>query len=83
MIEVGREHEQVIIRLLREEEKKALDTMKNKGIEIVPFAEQKAKWVKMSPDFLNEWAEEMESKGLPGKEFVNRYNDIMKKVGKK
>jgi TRAP-type C4-dicarboxylate transport system substrate-binding protein len=82
MVEVGREHEQVIIKLLKEEEKKALNTMEQKGIALIPFAEQKAKWVKMSPDFLNEWADQMESKGLPGKEFVKRYNDIMKKIGK-
>lgn len=82
MVDVGREHEEVIIRLLKEEEEKALETMQEKGIEVIPFADQRAKWVEMCPDFLNEWAVEMEKRGLPGEEFVKRYNTAMEKVGK-
>jgi TRAP-type C4-dicarboxylate transport system substrate-binding protein len=78
MEEVGREHKDVLIRILKNENEKSMMTMKEKGIEFIPFEEQKIKWRAMSPNFLTEWANQMESRGIPGNEFIKRYNENMK-----
>lgn len=80
MLEAGREHEKVIGRMLKEEEERAFDAMKKRGIPFIDFSEERAKWIKMCPDFLEEWAKVMEGRGIPGQEFARRYRAIMKKI---
>jgi TRAP-type C4-dicarboxylate transport system substrate-binding protein len=83
MIDVGKEHEKVIAQMLKDTEARAFDTMKKKGIEFIEFKGEREKWVKAAPDFMEEWAKQIEGRGLRGQEFARRYREIMKKVEEK
>jgi TRAP-type transport system periplasmic protein len=83
MIEVGKEHEKIIAQMLKDTEERAFDTMKKKGIEFIDFRSEREKWVKASPDFMEEWAKQIEGRGLQGQEFARRYREIMKKIEEK
>jgi len=82
MIEVGKEHEKVHLQMLKDTEERAFDVMKKRGIEFIDFKSERAKWVKASPDFMDEWAKRIEGRGLPGQEFARRYREIMKRLSK-
>ncbi len=52
------------------------------GMEFVVFPkEEKVKWAKEVPDTAEEWALEMDSKGLPGTALVKRWQEITTKMG--
>lgn len=83
MVDVGREHQQKLLEFLKATETAAIKTMESKGLEINDFPKaERDKWVAASPDFLNVWAEDAEKKGLPGKEYVKRFNEIQAKLKK-
>lgn len=81
MLQVGRDHEEIIIKMLEEDEEKSLKILEEKGVGIIEIpAEERAKWIEMSPNFLEQWSQDMEAQGIQGKEFIQRYNDIMAKI---
>lgn len=78
MIDVGQEHKAKLVEIRDQEIKEAYKLMESKGIKFFDLsAEEKAKWISQSPDFLNVWAKEMDAKGVPGTEFAKRYTEVM------
>lgn len=81
MLQVGREHEQTIIKMLKEDEEQSTKKLTEKGVKSIEFsAVERAKWVEKSPKFMEQWSKDMDAQGIPGKEFVQRYSDIMSKI---
>jgi TRAP-type transport system periplasmic protein len=59
---LGEEAKQLDLARVEEAERKALDTMKAAGVEIIPFGDQE-KFERLLPDFLVEWTKRMEKLG--------------------
>jgi TRAP-type C4-dicarboxylate transport system substrate-binding protein len=63
---------------------KILSAWKAQGVTFSEFpAEERAKWAALVEDIPSEWALEMEQKGLPGWQIMNRYQEITTELGYK
>lgn len=90
MVEAGKYYTEAHGKDLLERHEAALEKMVELGadqdpkVEIIEMPqEERAKWVNGLPDIAGEWAEELEAKGLPAREFLAEYMDGLRERGEK
>ncbi|MBI4307915.1 MAG: C4-dicarboxylate TRAP transporter substrate-binding protein [Chloroflexi bacterium] len=65
-------------------EKQALDTLTKAGVTFIEFSPaDKEKWAQSIPNLPQQWAEEMEGRGLPGKQIMKTFIQLAKDKGYK
>jgi TRAP-type C4-dicarboxylate transport system substrate-binding protein len=83
VLEAGQEAEMRAVReIIPKWVDKCSKEWKAAGMEFIVFPkEEKVKWANSVPDTAEEWALEMDSKGLPGTAVVKRWQEITAKMG--
>jgi len=81
--EVSDEAQDLLIDLHKKEDVACAQLMKDAGVEIYKLpAEVRAKWLEKAYPIWDDWAKEMDTKGLPGTEIVTRYLELAEKYQK-
>ncbi len=84
MREVGVETEAWIAEQAKKRTEWAIDTMTKGGAIWHEFSTaDKERWAQMTPNIAQEWANDMEARGLPGKKIVKTFIQIVKDKGYK
>ena len=81
-LEVGKEATGYQVKLYVEEEAKQIEDMKAKGVTFYTLSEaEKLEWAKKLGNVPERWAIDAEARGLPGKEIMNRYLELIEQSG--
>jgi TRAP-type C4-dicarboxylate transport system substrate-binding protein len=85
MLDTGKEAEIVMANELASKWRdRILTAWKTQGVTFSTFPlDDRAKWASLVEDIPSEWAIEMEQKGLPGWQIMNRYQEITTELGYK
>ena len=79
---LGREYAFQQTRLVQQNEKSAFARIQKEGAKVstLPESERK-KWAAMLPDIAGDWAKQWEAKGIPAKQVLKTYMEMVRKRG--
>lgn len=79
---VSDEHQEAMIKRIERETSAAYEMMRKGGATIIDFSpEERAKWAGNLPNIAERWAAPLEAKGLPARQVLRQYVDLLKKGG--